>query len=140
MSMLAYLFWESAVSALCFMALIWVQPSAPKLALAIGLNIALSALCATLLSFLRLNSAAAYLTLAALFSALAILLGWRCRDRLIQYRVRHGPQAMALWFALGSLLSLSIRPVEEVDSLYNLHYMMGWLRNTPRPTSSPTIT
>src|SRR6266566_2227129 len=121
MSMLAYLFWESAVSALCFMALIWVQPSALKLALAIGLNIALSALCATLLSFLRLNSAAAYLTLAALFSALAILLGWRCRDRLIhplQHRVRYAPEAMALWFALGSLVSLSIRPVEEVDSLY----------------------
>ncbi len=136
MSMLAYLFWESAVSALCFIALIWVQPSALKLALAIGLNIALSALCATLLSFLRLNSAAAYLALAALFSALAILLGWRYRDRLIhslQYRVRHVPQAMALWFTLGALLSLSIRPVEEVDSLYNLHYMMGWLRNTTTP-------
>jgi len=113
MSMLAYLFWESAVSALCLIALIWVQPSALKLALAIGLNIALSALCATLLSFLRLNSAAAYLALAGLCSALAILLGWRYRDRLIhslQYRVRHVPQAMALWFTLGALLSLSIRP------------------------------
>src|SRR5260370_38579099 len=116
MSLLAYLFWELAVTAICFIALIGFQPVALKLALTIGLHIALSALCATLLSFLRLNSAAAYLALAALFSALAILLGWRSRDRLIaslQHRVRHAPVAMALWFALGSLLSLAIRPVEE---------------------------
>jgi len=134
--MFAYLFWELAISAICFIALMGFQPVALKLALTIGLNIALSALCATLLSFLCLNSTAAYLALAGLCSALAIMLGWRYRDRLIhslQYRVRHVPQAMALWFALGSLLSLSIRPVEEIDSLGNLHYMMGWLRNTTTP-------
>src|SRR6266404_5659986 len=136
MSMLAYLFWELAVTAICFHALIQIQPVALRLALVIGLNITLSALCATMLSFLRLNSAGAYLALAALFSALAILLGWRCRERLIDlppYRVRRRAEAMALWFVLGSLLSLSIRPVEEVDSLYNLHYMMGWLRNITTP-------
>src|SRR6266436_3727597 len=118
MSMFAYLFWELAISAICFIAVLGFQPVALKLALTIGLNMAFSALCATLLSFLRLNSPAAYLALAALCSALAILLGWRYRDRLIhslQYRVRHVPQARALWFTLGALLSLSIRPVEEVD-------------------------
>src|SRR5437867_987316 len=124
---LEYWFWEVAVSAVCLVALVRVRPVALKLALLIGINVTLSALCATVLSFLHLNTQAAYLILAAVFSAIAMILAWKDRGRLFDStRVKHPQPAMLLWFALGLLLALAIRPVAEVDSLYNLHYMMGW--------------
>src|SRR4029450_13560497 len=90
-----YLFWELAVSAICLAALVKVPPTALKLALLIGLNVTLTALCATLFSFLHLNTPAAYLTLAALFSAITMILAWKHGPRLFDsMRVRHPPDAM----------------------------------------------
>ena len=135
MSLLAYLFWELSVSALCLATFIRIQPIALKLALAISLNITVSALCATILTFLHLNSPRAYLMLAAVFAAIAVSLGWS-RLEQFRYRTQHTQRAMALWLALGIPLALSIRPIEEVDSLYNLHYIMGWLQNRTSPYHS----
>ena len=131
-----YLFWELCVSALALAATVRIRPPALRLALLIASNIALSALCASALSFLGWNTPAAYLSLAALFASCAAALGWRLRPELFQsldWTVRYRPDAMAIWFALGALLTLSIRPVQEVDSLYNLHYAMGWVANKTTP-------
>jgi hypothetical protein len=131
-----YLFWELSVTALGLAAAARVRPPALKLALAIAWNITLSALGATALSFLGWNRPAAYLGLAAVFASCAAAVGWRARSELLpppDWRVRLRAEAMAIWFALGALLALSIRPVEEVDSLYNLHYAAGWLANRTTP-------
>ena len=129
-----YWFWEMAVSAICLAALVKVPPTALKLALLIGLNVTLSALCATLFSFLHLNTPAAYLTVASLFVAVAMIRAWNRRGQLFDsLRVERAPEAMLLWFALGLFLALAIRPIEEVDSLYNLHYIMGWVQNRTTP-------
>jgi len=131
-----YFFWELSVSGLALVVAMRIRPPALRLAVVIASNIALSALCAAALSFLGWNTPAAYLSLAVLFASCAIALGWRVRPELFdsfEWNVRFRPETTAIWFALGTLLTLSIRPVQEVDSLYNLHYAMGWVANKTTP-------
>ncbi|MGC9948337.1 MAG: hypothetical protein ABSF64_18375 [Bryobacteraceae bacterium] len=133
---IAYLFWELAVTAISLAAVARIRPAALKLSLLICCNITLSALCATVFCFLKLNRPSAYIVSAAVFAGVAILWTWKGRAPTTSPdapAVAHMPDAMAICFALGVMLALSIRPIEEVDSLYNLHYMMAWVRNLTTP-------
>ncbi|MEO7649493.1 MAG: hypothetical protein ABIZ80_03430, partial [Bryobacteraceae bacterium] len=127
--MILYFFWELAVTAICLAALARVESAAWKLGLVLAANITLSALSATAVSFLQWNQPEAYLALAACF--LVVPAVWRTPWSA------PGPSASlsatAIWFALGVLMVLSIRPIEEGDSLYNLHYIMGWVQNRTTP-------
>jgi hypothetical protein len=88
------------------------------------------------LCFLRANSPAVYLLLAMSFLVCAGASAWRHRDKLagwMAWTARYRIDAMIIWFALGLLLAFTIRPIENVDSLANLHSVMGWVQNKTTP-------
>ncbi|MGA2581583.1 MAG: hypothetical protein ABSH24_37000 [Bryobacteraceae bacterium] len=133
---IAYLFWEISVSAISYVALARIRSAPLKLSLIICCNITIGALCATVFCFLKLNRPIVYLASAAVFAAAAILWGRQRRAAERQPRgwaAAYVPDAMAICFALGVMLALSIRPIEDVDSLANLHSMMGWVQNLTTP-------
>jgi len=133
---LAYLFWESGVAAVCLAAVVRFRPLAMRLPLFLSLNILVSGLSAAALSHARSNSPAAYMVLAAVYLASGTALAWnRWRPALKQLARLLQPSlaAFIIWFVLGCLLAFSIRPIEEVDSLYNLHYVVGWINNAITP-------
>jgi hypothetical protein len=131
-----YLLWEFAVTGLCLVWVASVRSLALKVPLLIALNITVSALCAMLLSFLYWNHAFTYLVVAGALAGTAVLIGWKRRAAVfsdLDWAPKRGMESALLWFLLGSLLVLAIRPVEEVDSLYNLHYVMAWVQNKSTP-------
>jgi len=132
----AYLFWEAGVSAVCLAAVVRFRPLAMRLPLFLSLNLIVIGLSAASFSHARQNSPAGYLILAAVFLAVGAALAWThlrpCMRQLARL-LQTSPRALAIWFALGALLALSIRPVEDVDSLYNLHYVVGWVNNLTTP-------
>jgi len=135
-----YLFWELAVTLACLVSLARIRPPSLLIILLIASNVTLSALSATLLSFPRLNSPAAYVLLGIVFLLFGLLAGSRRRDvlrALFQHPVQNLSQSAALWFLLGVVLVLSVGPVEEIDTLYNLHYVMDWATNQASPYRSP---
>ncbi|MEZ5402347.1 MAG: hypothetical protein R2729_21920 [Bryobacteraceae bacterium] len=122
--------WELGLAAFCFACLRRVPPGAFRVAMLLALNIAVSSACAAVLSFLGWNHPAAYLLLALAF------LGAGARDARRRGLPRfEAPRlkSAAPWFVLGAMLALCVRPIEEVDSLYNLHYVMGWVQNRTTP-------
>lgn len=125
---MAYFVWEGAVAAACLAAVSRMRPAALRLPLFLSLHITVSALSATALSFAHANGAIAYGALAVAFLGA----GWGFRRRCRLW-ARPRRAALVWWFAMGALLVLTVRPVEEGDSLYNLHYVMGWVQNLSTP-------
>jgi hypothetical protein len=121
------LVWEVGLAAACWAPLRNVSSLAERLALLIALDVAAAGLAATVLTFLHANSPGAYLGMA-----IAGLLVTARRVERPALDCRGWPLAGAV--ALFSLLLLTVlRPVEEIDSLYNLHYVLGWFRNQTTP-------
>jgi hypothetical protein len=119
-----FLLWELGLAALSALPLKRVSCGAEKLALLLAFHITLASLAATALSFLRANSQAAYLAIAIACLAIAVR-----RNSL----PRFPPRRSGLAFLPALLLAITIRPVEEIDSLYNLHYVLGWYLNQTTP-------
>lgn len=119
-----FLLWEVGLAALCALPLKRVSSGAEKLAFLLAFHITLAGIAATALSFLRANSQAAYLAIAVACLAIAAR-----RISLPKFPARRS----GLAFLLAVLLAIAIRPVEEIDSLYNLHYILGWYLNQTTP-------
>lgn len=133
---LEYLAWEAGVAAVAVAAAIRFRPLAMRVPLFLSVHVLLSSLSGAALSHSRSNSPAAYRVLAAVFVLAGALLVWKRLGSLTKLLARlfqPGWQMLAMSFGLGALLALSIRPVEEGDSLYNLHYVMGWVNNLSTP-------
>lgn len=121
------LVWEAGLAAACWAPCGRVSSLAERVALLVALDVAAAGLAATLLTFLHANSPGAYLGIA-----IAGLLVTARRAERPALEGRRWPLAGAV--ALFSLLLITVlRPVEEIDSLYNLHYVLGWYRNQTTP-------
>jgi hypothetical protein len=133
---LDYLFWEAGLAAACLAVVVRFRPLAMRLPLFLGLHMIVSALSAAALSHAHWNSPSAYRLLAVALLAVGTILAWKLfasTGRHLARLFRPSPRTLAIWFALGSVVVLSIRPMEEGDSLYNLHYVMGWVNNLTTP-------
>jgi hypothetical protein len=121
-------FWQAGLGALCLAPLERLRPGAERLALWLAFQILVAGAVAAALTFAGANSPAAYRTLAAAF----LLAGfWRGRG-MIPVRLP-GFSPAALLGMGAALLAVVLRPVEEIDSLYNLHYVLGWVSNESTP-------
>ncbi len=121
-------FWQAGLGALCLVPLERLRPGAERLALWLAFQILVAAAAAAALTFAGANSPAAYRTLAAAFLVAGL---WRGR-RVIPVRFPGFPAAATLGLG-AALLAIVLRPVEEIDSLYNLHYVLGWVSNQSTP-------
>lgn len=122
------LVWEVGLAAASWRALRPVWPLADRLALLLALDIVTAAAAAAALTFLHANSPAAYLAIAAVC---LLVSARRPRLPVVDSRRSWPLAAAALLFSV--LLVSVLRPVEEIDSLYNLHYVLGWYRNQSTP-------
>jgi hypothetical protein len=108
-----------------------------RLILWLSLNVTISALAASGISFLQLNSRFTYVAVAGLLVAAAALLARRGGPAVkpVGFLLDESSPGAAL--ALGSwlvlLLLLAVRPISEPDSLYNLHFVFEWLENRTTP-------
>ena len=108
--------------------------------LVLAVQIALESSIAALLSFTRANSAAAY-WVAAGICALAALAVPGARDAFSRATAAIGrleifeyPKSAGLMAALcAPLVLLSFRPVEEIDSINYLHFLLEWMANRATP-------
>ncbi len=121
------LLWEAGLAAACWLPLGGLAPLGERLALLVALDIAAAGVAAAALTFLHANSPAAYLGLAA-----AGLLLTARRAPLPSLGGRRWSLACAAGL-FSLLVTAAVRPVEEIDSLYNLHYVLGWYRNRTTP-------
>lgn len=133
---LAYLGWEVAVAAVCLAVVVRLRPLAMRVPLFLGLHITVSALSASFFSFAHANTVFSYGALAAVLLVAGAAFSWTrlgSTARHLARLFRADARSLAIWFGLGALLALSIRPLEEGDSLANLHDVMGWVQNLTTP-------
>lgn len=121
-------FWQAGLGAVCLLPLERLRPGAERLALWLAFQVLVAGAAAAALTFAGANSPAAYRTLAAAFLVAGL---WRGR-RVIPVRMP-GFAAAAMLGLGAALLGIVLRPVEEIDSLYNLHYVLGWVSNESTP-------
>lgn len=124
----ALLFWQAGLGAVCLLPLGRLRPGAERVALWLAFQILAAGMAAGALSFAGANSAAAYWSLAAACWLAGL---WRGR-RMLPERIP-GLAAAGLLVPVAGLLALVLRPVEEIDSLYNLHYVLEWASNHSTP-------
>jgi hypothetical protein len=136
LSLLRFLLWEVAL----FAAALWLVELAgfgkrggvSKVLAALSIEITLEASAGGLLSFTRSNSSLGYLIIAGL-----------CAVSLRRVRLPRTPLSAA-WAAglaaalLVPLLMLAFRPVEEIDSINYLHYLIDWMGNRATPFTFAT--
>ncbi|MEZ5355099.1 MAG: hypothetical protein R2762_20885 [Bryobacteraceae bacterium] len=121
-----YLGWELSLAAACWQLSPRSLPALERSAFAIALNLCFASLLASALSFAGWNSPAAYLTIATALAVYALSRrDWTLGDP-------SAPGALAAAF-LALLTAATIRPLEEVDSLYNLSYVVDWAANAATP-------
>lgn len=130
----AFALWEAAV---CLAALRIARgigwPEGPEKWLGVlAVQVTLESSFAGLFSFAGWNSPAAY-WLAAAACALA---GFR--ERLKLPAVRHRLAAASIAALAAPLLWLAFRPVEEIDSINYLHYLIEWMANRATPYTFAT--
>lgn len=124
----ALLLWQVGIAAVCLLPLRLLRPGADRIALWLAFQILAAGLVAALLTFARANSPAVYCTVAAVGLLLGVLGGRGLPTVRLGGLLGAGLAALA-----GVLLGLVLRPVEEIDSLYNLHYVLGWFSNEFTP-------
>lgn len=101
----------------------WQQRTSERWLGALSCALAAGGLLGTWLTWAGWNHPAAYALPAVLLCGPA----WRTmRERWSWGEWRAWPVPLALLF-------LALRPVGEVDSLYNLHFVLGWLENRTTP-------
>lgn len=96
----------------------------------LAIDIALEASIAQALSFARLNSSAAYWIVAA---ALAIYGRWPDLKWPVATKTAAAMAALNV-----PLMLVGFRPVEEIDSINYLHYLIEWMANRATPYSFAT--
>ena len=134
-ALLQFAGWELAVLAASRRMARWLRPEGgvELWLVALGIDVALEGSIAAALSFAHLNSAAAYWTAAA------VLAGWGAAALVRELpRLRpatwRAPAAAALLAALAVPVILTgFRPVEEIDSVNYLHYLIDWMGNRGNP-------
>ena len=112
---------------------------AEKWLVILALDVTLESSAAAALSFARMNSAGAYAAVAVLLAAAAVL-AWR---RLSGGTKPNGrPDSRWLVVVMGALAAplmlLAFRPVEEIDSINYLHYLIDWMANRATPYTFAT--
>lgn len=126
------------------------RPPAERCLAVLAIEVTLESSCAAIFSFAGLNSPPAYWIAACLVAGPVSYLA--TKDRLSKPPVqmqpavrRTGPQkfssnrAAALIAALlAPLVLLSFKPVEEIDSINYLHYLIEWLSNRATPYTFAT--
>ena len=99
----------------------------------LAIEVTLEASLAGLFSFAAANSAIAYWAVAALCLAAATLFRRRSPGRLPSL-----PHAALIAALLVPLIFLSFKPVEEIDSINYLHYLIDWMANRATPYTFAT--
>ncbi len=134
--LLRFVLWETAL----FAAARWIaeivgfgkrNPISKFLAV-LCCQVTLEASAGGMLSFARMNSALGYLVIAAV-----------CAVSLHRVRLGHGALGRAWPFAVAAALAvplflLSFRPIEEIDSINYLHYLIDWMGNRATPFTFAT--
>jgi len=144
-AILRFAAWQACVLALAarlVRALGWRLPSVEGCLAALAIDVTLEASLAGLLSFARINSGSAYWAFAAFAAAAAWLLGKRfpaVRSRRCPAPRRWAAQSWPFMAALlAPLALLSFRPVEEIDSINYLHFLIDWMANRATPYTFAT--
>jgi hypothetical protein len=108
--------------------------------LVLAIQVTLESSLAALLSFTRANSAAAYWTAAGVCALAAIAVPGgrdafsRTAAAIGRLEIFEYPKSAALMAALcAPLVLLSFRPVEEIDSINYLHFLLEWMANRATP-------
>jgi len=142
LAILKFLLWETAVGMAAFPLARIVGWRGIQLALGtLAIQITLESSFAAVFSFSGLNSIAAYWILAAVCGGTGIrasLAWWRENDTG-KHTDAIGRRTAALMAGLTApLLWLSFRPVEEIDSINYLHYLIEWMANRSTPYTFAT--
>ena len=112
------------------------QPTEERWLAVLAIQVTLESSFAALFSFTRMNSATAYWITAAVCAACALALpGWNKHNVPAQGRQIAGPIIAAL---VLPLVLLSFKPVEEIDSINYLHYLIEWMANRATPYTFAT--
>jgi hypothetical protein len=138
---LRFALWEAAFAAFSYYAARragWRGSTAEVWLGALAFDVALESSAAGLLSFTGANSETAYWCAAAA----AALGAWWLRRRAPEPVLAATP-ALWRWAPLGAalatpLLLLSFRPVEEIDSVNYLHFLLDWMANRATPYAFAT--
>jgi hypothetical protein len=130
--------WEAAlfgVAILLARRLGWKLADAEGWLAVLAIEITLESSIAGLFSFARMNSPAAYWTVAAVCAAGAVLWGRLepAHPRAGSCLPHMGWKAGAIAALAAPLALLSFRGVEEIDSINYLHYLLDWMANRATP-------
>ena len=138
-SMIAqFMGWELGVGAICLALILHIKLRGSRFVLWLSLNILISGFTATVLSFLGWNSSVLYLSIAAVMLLASVPLLWKQRQLLsFQLKIDHPASWLIVLFILALLLGLAMRPIEEIDSVCNLHSVMNWFENRTTPYEFP---
>ncbi len=105
----------------------------------LAIEITLESSVAALFSFARMNSAGAYWAAAALCAAFAGAAGRQAFSCRAKPSEQIGRWHFALLAAMAApLVCLSFHPVEEIDSINYLHYLIDWMGNRATPYTFAT--
>ena len=139
MATVLFLCWEGALFAMAVQLARLIRPrtSAEFWLIALSIEVTLESSIAGAFSFAHLNSRPAYWMAAALCAGVAAALHTRLA------KSPTGPATADLRFAaiaalVAPLILLSFKPVEEIDSINYLHYMIEWLSNRATPYTFAT--
>ncbi|HEY2017178.1 MAG TPA: hypothetical protein VGH38_26920, partial [Bryobacteraceae bacterium] len=113
----------------------WSKPERPeeKWLAVLALQVTLESSFAALFSFTGMNSAAAYWIVAAI--CLLTLLGRPVRRLSLPPDSLHAALIASL---LTPLVLLAFKPIQEIDSINYLHYLIDWMANRATPYTFAT--
>jgi hypothetical protein len=141
---LLFLLWEIALlaaAARVALALMAKRPAEEFLALLLSADIALGSLAASAVSFARVNSVAAYVSIAVVLLA-AGARTWVARElaaRLRQLVLWRMPwMAVLICTATLTVFLIALKPIDEWDSINYLHYLLDWRANRITPYTFAT--
>ena len=142
-AILLFVLWEGALFAAAI-ALAWrfgwsADDSETRWLAVLAIQLTLESSLAGLFSFAHRNSPAAYWAAAAVCVMLAATFGRRAFTVRVQPSERIARTHFALLAALAvPLVCLSFHPVEEIDSINYLHYLIDWMGNRATPYTFAT--
>ncbi|MBZ5582685.1 MAG: hypothetical protein LAQ30_10885, partial [Acidobacteriia bacterium] len=133
---LRFVLWEAALF-LCAIRLArllgWRELDAEGWLAALSLEITLESSVAALFSFTHANTQAGYWVVAA---GCAVIGLWRRTP--VRLRAGRGPASLVIAALLAPLILLSFRPVQEIDSINYLHFIIEWMANRATPYAFAT--